>query len=227
MNYAGQIKSRIGALPRRPGVYLMKDTAGSVIYVGKATDLRSRVRSYFHASASHSPKVQALVSEIADLDFLVTDSELEALILEANLIKEHRPRYNVRFKDDKRYPYIKVTWSAPYPKVFLTRRMEKDGSRYFGPFTSAAAVHQTLDLLRRSFPYLTCSRDLTGLDDRACLYYDIGLCLGPCIGAVTQGRNRDSISACLRRLRCSHAKNSINVRRGLARARSVLIRHVN
>jgi excinuclease ABC subunit C len=193
-----QAGTLIPTLPRRTGVYLMKDGAGEVVYVGKATDLRSRVRSYFHASASHSPKVQALVREIADLDFIVTDSELEALILEANLIKEHRPRYNVRFKDDKRYPYIKVTWADPYPKVFLTRRMEKDGSRYFGPFTSAAAVHQTLDLLRKSFPFLTCSRDITGLDDRACLYYDIGLCPGPCIGAVTEEEYRASIQSLIR-----------------------------
>jgi excinuclease ABC subunit C len=193
-----QMHARVEALPRRPGVYLMRDAAGKVIYVGKATDLRSRVRSYFHASASHSPKVEALVGEIADLDFIVTDSELEALILEANLIKEHRPRYNVRFKDDKRYPYIKVTWSHPYPKVFLTRRMERDGSRYFGPFTSAAAVHRTLDLLRRSFPYLTCSREITGLDQRACLYYDINLCPGPCIGAVTQEEYRASIRSLIR-----------------------------
>ncbi len=198
MSHPHQIRSQIESLPRRPGVYLMKDAAGKVIYVGKATDLRSRVRSYFHASASHSPKVQALVGEIADLDFIVTDSELEALILEANLIKEHRPRYNVRFKDDKRYPYIKVTWAEPYPKVLLPRRMEQDGSRYFGPFTSAAAVHQTLDLLRKSFPYLTCSRTITGLDARPCLYYDINLCLGPCIGAATQEEYRATIHSLVR-----------------------------
>jgi excinuclease ABC subunit C len=168
----------------------MRDAQGTVIYVGKAVDLRSRVRSYFHASAWEHSKVRALVSEIADLEFIVTDSELEALILEANLIKEHRPRYNVRLKDDKYYPYIKITWADPYPKVFITRRMEQDGSRYFGPFTSAPAVYQTLGLLRRSFPYLTCNREITGHDERPCLYYDIKLCTGPCIGAVTQEEYR-------------------------------------
>jgi excinuclease ABC subunit C len=176
----------------------MRDVNGKVIYVGKAISLRSRVRSYFHASAWENPKVRALASEITDLDFIITDSELEALILEANLIKEHRPRYNVRLKDDKRYPYIKITWAEPFPKVFITRRMEQDGSRYFGPFTSSLAVHQTLDLLRKSFPYLTCNREITGRDPRPCLYYDIKLCLGPCIGAVTQEEYRAMIKSLAR-----------------------------
>jgi excinuclease ABC subunit C len=193
MDFPEHIRTQIETLPRKPGVYLMRDTGGAVIYVGKAIDLRSRVRSYFQTSAWENPKVRAIVSEIADLDFIVTDSELEALILEANLIKQHRPRYNVRFKDDKRYPYIKLTWADPFPRVLVTRRMERDGSRYFGPFTSASAVHQTLDLLRKSFPYLTCNREITGHDERPCLYYDIKLCLGPCIGAVTQGAYRAMI----------------------------------
>jgi len=180
----------VDTLPRKPGVYLMRDVTSAVIYVGKAVDLRSRVRSYFQPSAWENPKVRAIVSEVADLDFIVTDSELEALILEANLIKRHRPRYNVRLKDDKRYPYIKITWADPFPRVLVTRRMEQDGSRYFGPFTSASAVHQTLDLLRKSFPYLTCNREITGRDTRPCLYYDIRLCLGPCIGAVAQEEYR-------------------------------------
>ena len=193
MDIPEYIQTQIETLPRRPGVYLMHDVTGTVIYVGKAVDLRSRVRSYFQPSAWENPKVRAIVSEITDLEFMVTDSELEALILEANLIKQHRPRYNVRLKDDKRYPYIKITWADPFPKILITRRMERDGSRYFGPFTSASAVHQTLDLLRRSFPYLTCNRDITGHDERACLYYDIKLCLGPCIGAVTRDEYRAMI----------------------------------
>jgi len=171
----------------------MHDVDGDVIYIGKTVDLRNRVRSYFHASAQAHPKTRALVSEIDDLEFIVTDSELEALILEANLIKKHRPRYNVRFKDDKRYPYIKVGLSDPYPKVTITRRIEQDGSRYFGPYTSSGAVHETLDLLRKSFPYLTCNRDITGEDDRPCLYYEIKRCLGPCIGAVSQSGYRAMI----------------------------------
>ena len=190
MDVPERVRTQVETFPRKTGIYLMRDAEGAVIYVGKAVDLRSRVRSYFHPSAWGYAKVRALVSETADLEFIVTDSELEALILEANLIKEHLPRYNVRLKDDKRYPYIKITWAEPYPKVFITRRMEQDGSRYFGPFTSAPAVHQTLDLLRRSFPYLTCDREITGHDERPCLYYDIKLCTGPCIGAVTQEEYR-------------------------------------
>jgi excinuclease ABC subunit C len=158
--------------------------------VGKAVNLRNRVRSYFQASASHSLKLHRLIYHIADLDFIITDSEIEALILECNLIKEHRPKYNIRLKDDKRYPYIKITWQEDYPRILVTRRMERDGARYFGPFTAVWAVHQTLDMLRRLFPYLTCDRDITGQDKRACLYYYIGRCAGPCIGAVSKDEYR-------------------------------------
>ena len=176
----------------------MRDVDDNVLYIGKTVDLRNRVRSYLHASALEHAKTRAIVSEWYALDFIVTDSELEALILEANLIKKHRPRYNVRFKDDKRYPYIKATLSAPYPRVTITRRIEQDGSRYFGPYTSSGAVHQTLDLLRKSFPYLTCNRDITGEDDRPCLYYEIKRCLGPCIGAVSKSTYRQMIGGLVR-----------------------------
>jgi excinuclease ABC subunit C len=198
MELAGHIHSQVESLPHKPGVYLMHDMDDDIIYVGKTVDLRNRVRSYFHASAQEHPKTRALVAEIADLDFIVTDSELEALILEANLIKQHRPRYNVRFKDDKRYPYIKVSLGDPYPKVMITRRIEQDGSRYFGPYTSSSAVHETLDLLRKSFPYLTCNRAITGEDERPCLYYEIRRCLGPCIGAVSQEAYRAMIEGLVR-----------------------------
>ena len=182
-NSAEHLQERLDALPTKPGVYLMKDKEGHVLYVGKAVNLRARVRSYFHASAGHSPKIERLVAAIADIDFIVTASELEALILESNLIKRHRPKYNVRLKDDKRYPYVKITWQEDFPRVLIVRRMERDGARYFGPFTAAWAVQQTLHTLRRVFPYLTCNRTITGQDERACLYLDIGLCLGPCVGA--------------------------------------------
>jgi len=184
------LKDKLQTVPTRPGVYLMKDRQGEVIYVGKAINLRNRVRSYFHASAEHSPKLRRMVDKITDLDFIVTDSEIEALILECNLIKEHRPRYNVRLKDDKRYPYIKITWQEDYPRIYVTRRMERGGARYFGPFTAVWAVHQTLDMLRRLFPYLTCKREITGQDKRACLYYHIARCAGPCIGAVSKEEYR-------------------------------------
>jgi excinuclease ABC subunit C len=197
-NTPEHLREKLDALPAKPGVYLMKGVDGSILYVGKAVNLRARVRSYFHASASHSPKIDRLVANIADIDFIVTASELEALILESNLIKRHKPKYNVRLKDDKRYPYIKVTWQEDFPKVLIVRRMARDGARYFGPFTAAWAVQQTLHTLRRVFPYLTCNRVITGQDERACLYLDIGLCLGPCIGAASKEEYRAMIDGLCR-----------------------------
>lgn len=184
----------LDTLPNKPGCYLMKDAEGQVIYVGKAINLRNRVRSYFHSGQDQDLKTRQLVQRIRDIEWIVVGSELEALILEMNLIKKHRPRYNIRLKDDKRYPYIKVHWADPFPKVTVTRQMVRDGSRYFGPYTSVWAVHQTLDVLRRIFPYLTCDRVITGKDERPCLYYDIKLCSGPCIGAVDQASYRQMIS---------------------------------
>jgi len=184
------LQDKLDALPTKPGVYLMKDEAGQILYVGKAINLRARVRSYFHASAEYNHKIQRLVARIADLDFIITASELEALILESNLIKRHQPRYNIRLKDDKHYPYLKVTWQEDYPRVLIVRRMEHDGGRYFGPFTASWAVQQTLQTLRRVFPYLTCNRTITGKDERACLYKDLGLCLAPCIGAASKEEYR-------------------------------------
>ena len=193
MEISAHISGILDTLPDKPGCYLMKDSNGRIIYVGKAISLRSRVRSYFHESADHSYKTYQLVQNIADIEFIVVGSELEALILEMNLIKQYMPRYNVRLKDDKRYPYIKVHWQDPYPKLTVTRRMLDDGSRYFGPYTSVWAVHQTLDVLRKIFPYLTCAREITGKDARPCLYYDIKLCSGPCIGAISQENYRQMI----------------------------------
>ena len=177
------IEQQLATLPTKPGVYLMHNLKGQVIYVGKAINLANRVRSYFHASAQENAKTRRLVAEIASLEWIITDSEVEALILEANLIKKYRPRFNVRLKDDKRYPYLKIT-AEDFPKVLITRRMEQDGGRYFGPYTSTGALRETLDLLRRLFPYRTCDREITGTDAKPCLYFDLKLCLGPCIGAV-------------------------------------------
>jgi excinuclease ABC subunit C len=181
-----QIKGQLDTLPPKPGCYLMKDAHDVVIYVGKAINLRNRVRSYFHASAGHGPRIEQMVNRITHIEWIMVGSELEALILEMNLIKKYRPHYNVRLKDDKRYPYIKVHWADPFPTVTVTRQMVQDGSRYFGPYTSVWAVHQTLDTLRPIFPYLTCDREITGQDQRACLYYDIKRCCAPCIGAIDQ-----------------------------------------
>ncbi len=171
----------------------MKDGKGKVIYIGKAINLRHRVRSYFHASAKKNPRTSHLVSNIRDIEWIIVGSELEALILEMNLIKEYQPYFNVQLKDDKRYPYIKIHWGDPFPKVTVTRIVEKDGSRYYGPYINVWAVNQTLDLLRRIFPYLTCNRTITGEDQRACLYYDIQLCTAPCIGRINQEDYREMI----------------------------------
>lgn len=193
MEISDQLQSILDSAPTKSGCYLMKDMEGKVIYVGKAINLRNRLRSYYHASAMQNPKTRQMVRRIADIDWIVVGSELEALILEMNLIKKYRPRFNVRLKDDKRYPYIKVHWAKPFPKLTVTRQMVNDGSRYFGPYTSVWAVHQTLDVLRRIFPYLTCDREITGEDKRACLYYDIKLCTAPCIGAINQDDYRQVI----------------------------------
>ena len=193
MTDSEKIKSILATLPDKPGCYLMKDADGTIIYVGKAINLKNRVRSYFQQSSDHTYKTRQMVRKIRDIEWIVVASELEALILEMNLIKEHRPFYNVRLKDDKRYPYIKVHWADPFPKLSVTRNIVNDGSRYFGPYTSVWAVHQTLDILRKIFPYLTCAREITGNDERACLYYDIKLCSAPCIGAVNQEEYRQMI----------------------------------
>ncbi len=193
MEQTDHLQQVLDTLPDKPGCYLMKNNKGQIIYVGKAINLRHRVRSYFHATAQNDQKTRRLVREIADIEWIVVGSELEALILEMTLIKRHKPRFNVRLKDDKRYPYIKVHWQDPFPKVTVTRQMVKDGARYFGPYTSVWAVHQTLDLLRKIFPYLTCNREITGNDSRACLYYDIKLCTAPCIGAISQKDYRQII----------------------------------
>lgn len=193
MDIGEHLKGILKTLPAKPGCYIMKNAGGDVIYVGKAISLRNRVRSYFHQNQIQDFKTRQLVRNIHDIEWIVVGSELEALILEMNLIKKHRPRYNIRLKDDKRYPYIKVHWADAFPKITVTRQMIKDGARYYGPYTSAWAVHQTLDVLRRIFPYLTCDREITGKDLRPCLYYDIKLCSGPCIGAIDREHYRQVI----------------------------------
>ncbi|MGB2895993.1 MAG: excinuclease ABC subunit UvrC [Anaerolineales bacterium] len=184
MAASDRLKPLLKGIPNKPGCYLMKDKESRVIYIGKAVNLRSRVRSYFHDAANHSRKTAEMVLKIEDIEWIVVSSELEALILEMNLIKRYQPKYNIRLKDDKRYPYIKILWKDPFPKVTITRRVINDGARYYGPYTSVWAVHQTLDVLRKIFPYLTCDRVITGEDQRACLYHDIKLCLAPCIGKI-------------------------------------------
>ncbi len=176
------VEEKLKLLPDSPGVYIMKDDRGRIIYVGKAIVLKNRVRQYFQSSRSHTPKVRAMVSHIADFETILTGSEVEALILECNLIKKHRPRYNISLKDDKSYPYVKVTVNEEYPRVYITRRVRHDGARYFGPYTNVTAVHESLKLLRRLFPLRTCRR----LQERPCLEYHIKRCLAPCAGKVAK-----------------------------------------
>lgn len=183
----------LASLPTKPGCYLMKNAAGEIIYIGKAKKLRHRVRSYFNASAESSAKTLRLREQIADIEVIIAESEVQALILEETLIKRHRPRFNISLKDDKRYPYIRVRWQDAFPKVETTRRVLNDGSHYFGPYTAMWAVQNTLRTLRRAFPYLTCDRDITGQDERACLFYDIKLCSAPCIGAASKAQYRAMI----------------------------------
>ena len=180
------IVEQLKQLPSSPGVYLMKDAEGNILYVGKAANLRQRVRSYFSAGQKLPPKLERMVARVDDLDFFITNSEQEALILELNLIKRHRPRYNVRLKDDKTFPYLKIDINEDWPRVYITRRLEEDGGRYFGPFASAKSVRQTLKVLKGIFPFRSCRKPITGTDQRPCLEYHIHHCLGPCIGVVSQ-----------------------------------------
>ncbi|NLX09869.1 MAG: excinuclease ABC subunit UvrC [Chloroflexi bacterium] len=209
-------------LPAEPGVYQMIDPNGKIIYVGKAKNLRNRVRSYFQPS-NYDNKVLRLRADVADIQFLLTGDELKALITEAELIRVHKPRYNILLKDDKHYPYIRVRTGDPFPTVEMTRRMERgDGHRYFGPFTSAGGVRETLDVLRKAFPYLTCDREITGNDARACLYYDIKLCGAPCIGAQTQAEYWANIEGIMRVLQ-GHAEDVLHdLQREMAEASEAL-----
>ena len=183
------IAEKLNKLPQRPGVYMMKDAAGRIIYVGKAKSLRNRVRQYFQKGANHSVKTAVMVSKICDLDYIICDSEMEALVLESNLIKENKPRYNILLKDDKHYPYIKITMNEEYPRMLFVRRIENDGARYFGPYPSGYSIKETMELLKNIFMLPHCSkqfpRDLK--KDRPCLYYSMGRCSGICQG------NTDSI----------------------------------
>ena len=181
--FSDNIKNALAVLPEKPGVYLMHDASGKVIYVGKAVVLKNRVRSYFRNLASHTPKVKAMVAKIVEIETIVTSSEVEALILECNLIKKYRPRYNISLKDDKTYPYLKVTMQEDFPRLYVTRRQLRDGARYYGPYADAGAMHATVKLLRSMFPLRTCRKMNP---DRPCLNYHIKRCLAPCAGYISK-----------------------------------------
>lgn len=182
----GALRRKTAELPNRPGVYLMKDDTGEVIYIGKALSLRKRVSSYFQKGRRRDPKTAALISKIADFDIIMTDSEIEALMLECNLIKKHRPYYNVLLMDDKHYPYLKMTVNETYPRLFIARRIECDGARYFGPYTDAGGVREALKLVKRLFGLRSCRKEIDGQAKRHCLNHQIKLCSGPCSGHVSR-----------------------------------------
>ena len=182
------IQEELKKLPGKPGVYLMHDEKDEIIYVGKAISLKNRVRQYFQTSRNKGPKIEQMVTKIARFEYIITDSELEALVLECNLIKEHRPKYNTMLMDDKTYPYIKVTVKEAYPRVLFSRQMKKDKSKYYGPYTSAGAVKDTIELIRKIYKLRTCNRNLPKDigKERPCLNYHIKQCDAPCQGYISE-----------------------------------------
>jgi excinuclease ABC subunit C len=187
------LDQQLARLPDEPGVYKFYDAKGVLLYVGKAKSLRSRVRSYFLKAATLEPHKRQMVTEIADIQYLLAETPTQALHFEADLVRSERPRYNVKLRDDKHYPYIRINVQDPWPKTMVARRMQRDGARYFGPFTDASSVRQTLDTINRLFPHILCNRVITGNDPRACLYYHIKRCPAPCIGAINNADYRQIV----------------------------------
>ena len=187
------IKKKLSSLPLCPGVYIMKDKDGNVIYVGKSKALKNRVSQYFVNLASHTPKTHAMVSQVDDFEYIITDSENEALALECNLIKKYRPKYNILLKDDKQYPYIKITANEAYPRIFMTRRVVKDGGLYFGPYMTALCIKEAVEEIRKAFKLRSCRKPLNKRNDRPCLYYQIGQCSAPCAEKITKEEYRNSV----------------------------------
>jgi len=218
----GWLKEQLKTLPAKPGIYLFKDKAGKVLYVGKAASLRNRVRSYFGATYNYDSKLHNMMPAVQALDFIVTDSEQEALILENNLIKKHRPRFNVRLRDDKSYPYIKVSLNEEWPRVFLTRRFEDDGSRYFGPYASAGSVRKTLDLLKKLFRYCSPKWVITGKKPRPCFDYSIRRCVGACSSEITKEDYREIIHQVILFLEGKHDEVLRDMRRKMEHAAEAL-----
>ena len=193
------IEEELKKLPAKPGVYLMHDKNDTIIYVGKAVSLTSRVHQYFRKSMKEGLKKEHMVPQIARFEYIVTDSELEALVLECNLIKEYRPKYNTMLKDDKTYPFIQVTVGEPYPRILFSRRMKKDKSKYYGPYTNALAVKETIELLRKLYSIRSCNRNLPKEigNERPCLYYHIKQCKAPCQGYVSEDEYRAQVDKAL------------------------------
>lgn len=219
-----EIQEELKKLPGRPGVYLMHDEHDDIIYVGKAVSLKNRVRQYFQKSRSKGPKIDRMVTHIRRFEYIVTDSEMEALVLECNLIKEHRPKYNTMLMDDKAYPYIKVTLEEDFPRVMFARRVKKDKAKYFGPYTNVQAVKDTLELLRKLYKVRTCSRVLPRDigRERPCLYYHIGQCDAPCQGAVSSEEYKKSIQLVIRFLNGNYDEITSNLKKKMEEASEAL-----
>lgn len=192
------IKEQLKTVPDHPGIYIMKDSQGQILYIGKSKSLKKRVSSYFQNFGRHPLRIQTMVTNVREFEYILTDTEMEALILEANLIKRHKPRFNVLLKDDKAYPYIKVTVQEDFPRVFKTRQVLKDRARYFGPYTSAGMVDRTIEIIQKLFPIRKCSRDMRRVAERPCLNFHIHQCLGPCQGNVHREEYRQHVESILR-----------------------------
>lgn len=186
MTITPELQSKLDHLPEQPGVYLMKSARGEIVYIGKARVLADRVRSYFLKGSDHTPKTSVLVGQVADIETIVTRSELEALILESNLIKQHRPRFNVVLRDDKQYPYLRLPIKEDFPRLSIVRRVQKDGALYYGPYVPTGAMRETLKVIRKVFPLATCEIEINGRAERACLEFEIKRCMAPCIGNQTK-----------------------------------------
>lgn len=191
---AEAVSTKLTTLPPKPGCYQFKDQSGVILYVGKAVNLRNRVRSYFQKSANHTPKIRRLVSATMDLEVIVTASELEALVLECSLIKKHQPHYNVRLRDDKQYPYLCLTTAEPFPRLTLVRKARQDGNRYFGPYSSSRGVYATMEVVKRIFPLVACGKSFDGRPvQKPCLYYHMGQCPAPCAGLASKEDYRTAV----------------------------------
>ncbi|MFZ5975603.1 MAG: excinuclease ABC subunit UvrC [Bacillota bacterium] len=222
---SGQLRELIAALPDKPGVYIMKDAGGQIIYVGKAVSLKNRVRQYFQSLKAHSPKTWALVQKIHSFETIVTDNEVEALILECNLIKKHRPHYNILLKDDKNFPYVRIDMREDFPRVEVVRRRENDGAQYFGPYVSGGALREVLDVAGRMFPLRTCKKDIARAierNERPCLNFQIGTCLGPCTGRVASEEYHQALECIIGLLSGRQSEFEQSVRTQMADAAEAL-----
>lgn len=195
MNEILSLEDKLKNLPEKPGIYIMRDEENEIIYIGKAKNLKNRVRQYFQSSKGHSPKVVAMVERIRNLEYIITDTELEALILECNLIKKHKPKYNILLKDDKHYPYIKLTVNEDYPRIMITREIKRDGAKYFGPYTDKMAVNRTIELINKLFPIRSCNKNIAKIagKERPCLNFHINRCMAPCQGNVDKQDYKDMV----------------------------------